>query len=73
MRSRGGCAYISMKAILNSIASVWNLLLLFALIGALFWFLYSFVLRRFIRLRKIASIRERRMLQEAAERDLNQK
>ena len=54
---------------LYNLAAFWNLLLLLAAVAALLWFLYRFVLRRFIRARRIANFRERRMLREAAERE----
>ncbi len=53
---------------LSSLAAIWNLLLLIAVVGTLIWFLYWFGLRRLIRLRKIAGAKERRLLREAAER-----
>jgi len=58
-----------MTTFFSSTAAVWNLLLLLAAIATLVWFLYWFVLRRFIRARKIAGARERRLLREAAERE----
>jgi len=53
-----------------NLAAIWNLILLLAAAGALVWFLYWFVLRRLIRARRIAGARERRMLREAAEREI---
>jgi len=53
-----------------NLAAIWNLILLLAAAGALVWFLYWFVLRRLIRARRIAAVRERRMLREAAEREI---
>ncbi len=49
-------------------AAMWNLILLAAL-AILSWFFYWFGLRRLIRARKIAGVRDRRMLREAAERE----
>jgi hypothetical protein len=60
-----------MKTLLSNAAAIWNLLLLLAAIGTLVWFLYWFGLRRLIRARRIASSRDRRMLREAAEREVN--
>jgi len=60
----------SMTKLLFNAAALWNLILLLAAIVVLAWFLYWFVLRRLIRARKIAGARERRMLREAAEREL---
>jgi len=59
-----------MTKLLFNAAALWNLILLLAAIVVLAWFLYWFVLRRLIRARKIAGARERRMLREAAEREL---
>ena len=57
-----------MTALLSNLAAVWNLLLLAAAIAILMWFFYWFGLRRLIRARRIAGMRDRRMLREAAER-----
>jgi hypothetical protein len=59
-----------MKALLSNAAALWNLALLLAAIGTLVWFLYWFGLRRLIRARRIATSRDRRMLREAAEREV---
>jgi len=59
-----------MTKLLFNAAALWNLILLLAAIVVLAWFLYWFVLRRLIRARKIGGARERRMLREAAEREL---
>jgi hypothetical protein len=60
-----------MKTLLSNAAAIWNLLLLLAAIGTLAWFFYWFGLRRLIRARRIATSRDRRMLREAAEREVN--
>jgi predicted permease len=60
-----------MKTLLSNAAAVWNLLLLLVVIGTLVWFFYWFGLRRIIRAKRIASSRDRRMLREAAEREVN--
>jgi HAMP domain-containing protein len=57
--------------ILSNLAAFWNLVLLLVVIGTLFWFFYWFGLRRIIRARRIATSRDRRMLREAAEREVN--
>ena len=59
-----------MKTLLSNAAAIWNLLLLLAVIGTLAWFFYWFGLRRLIRARRIATSRDRRMLREAAEREV---
>jgi hypothetical protein len=61
---------LSMKTLLSNAAAIWNLLLLLAVIGTLVWFFYWFGLRRLIRARRIATSRDRRMLREAAEREV---
>jgi hypothetical protein len=63
---------LSMKTVLSNVAAIWNLLLLVAAIGTLGGFFYWFGVRRLIRARRIASSRDRRMLREAAEREVNQ-
>jgi hypothetical protein len=68
---RSSAVLIPMKTLLSNVAAIWNLLLLLAVIGTLVWFLYWFGLRRLIRARRIASSRDRRMLREAAEREVN--
>jgi hypothetical protein len=60
-----------MKMLLSNAAAIWNLILLLAAIGVLVWFFYWFGLRRIIRARRIAGSRDRRMLREAAEREVN--
>jgi hypothetical protein len=60
-----------MKSLLSNVAAVWNLVLLLAVIGTLGGFFYWFGLRRLIRAKRIASSRDRRMLREAAEREVN--
>jgi hypothetical protein len=62
---------LPMKTLLSNAAAIWNLLLLLAVIGTLVWFFYWFGLRRLIRARRIASSRDRRMLREAAEREVD--
>ena len=61
---------LPMKTLLSNAAAIWNLLLLLAVIGTLAWFFYWFGLRRLIRAKRIASSRDRRMLREAAEREV---
>lgn len=58
-----------MRNFLYNFAAFWNLLLLVGTAVVLVWFLYWFLLRRFVRARRIAGARERRMLREAAERE----
>ncbi|HTZ95759.1 MAG TPA: hypothetical protein VMB18_05145 [Terriglobales bacterium] len=58
-----------MKTFLYNFAAFWNLLLLLGTAVVLAWFLYWFLLRRFVRARRIAGARERRLLKEAAERE----
>jgi len=62
---------LPMKTLLSNAAAIWNLLLLLAVIGTLAWFFYWFGLRRLIRAKRIASSRDRRMLREAAEREVD--
>ena len=58
-----------MSRFLDNFGAISNLILLLASAAVLFWFLYWFLLRRLIRARRIANLRERRMLREAAERE----
>ena len=60
-----------MNMLVSNAAALWNLILLLVVIGTLFWFFYWFGLRRIIRARRIATSRDRRMLREAAEREVN--
>lgn len=62
-----------MTTLLSNAAALWNLILLLAAICILLWFLYWFGLRKLIRARKIAGLRERRMLREAAERESSER
>jgi hypothetical protein len=59
-----------MKTLLSNVAAVWNLILLIVVIATLLWFFYWFGLRRIIRARKFAHSRDRRMMREAAEREV---
>jgi len=54
---------------LSNLAAGWDLLLLAVSLLTLGGFLYSFILRRLLRARRIAHLRERRLLSEAAERE----
>jgi hypothetical protein len=58
-----------MKTFLYNFVAFWNLLLLLGTGVVLVWFVYWFLLRRFLRAKRIAGARERRMLREAAERE----
>jgi hypothetical protein len=58
-----------MRAWIESLAAMGNLMLLLFAAVTLAWFLFYFLLRRLIRARRIAHARERRMLREAAERE----
>jgi hypothetical protein len=62
---------VFMKTLLSNAAAIWNLLLFLAVVGTLVWFFYWFGLRRIIRAKRIASSRDRRMLREAAEREVD--
>jgi len=53
---------------LSGVATLWNLALFVVVLTTLAWFIYSFALRRLLRARRIRAIREKRLLQEAAER-----
>jgi len=57
--------------ILNQLAAIWNFLLLIAVVLVLGGFFYTLVIRRMLRVRRIANARERRLLREAAEREGN--
>jgi hypothetical protein len=58
-----------MRAWVESLAAMGNLLLWLLAAGTLAWFLVYFFLRRLLRARRIAHARERRLLREAAERE----
>ena len=60
-------------SLLYNAAAFWNLILLAVAIAVLGWFFYWFGLRRLIRARRIAGLRERRMLREAAEREADER
>ena len=49
---------------LGGVANWWSLALVLGSVGVLLWFVYSFCLRRLLRVRRIANIRLKRMLQE---------
>jgi hypothetical protein len=56
---------------INHLAAFWNLLLLIVVFLTLAGFFYTLVIRRMIRVRRIANARDRRLLREAAEREGN--
>jgi type IV secretory pathway VirB3-like protein len=53
----------------NHLAAFWNLMLLIAVFLVLGGFFYTLVIRRMLRVRRIANARDRRLLREAAERE----
>jgi membrane associated rhomboid family serine protease len=57
---------------LRNLAAFWNLVLLAAVFGTLGGFFYAVFLRKILRARRIANVRERRLLREAAERQSTQ-
>ena len=54
----------SVGDLIAGIANWWSLALILGSAGVLLWFLYSVCLRRLWRVRRIANIRLRRMLEE---------
>jgi hypothetical protein len=50
--------------LLHGIANLWGLGLIVAVVITLAWFVYSIFLKRLLRVRRIANIRLRRMLEE---------
>ncbi len=59
----------AVTSFLNQAGSLWSLALLVATAGTLLWFVYWVFLRRLLRVRRIARIRSKRLLNEAADRD----
>jgi hypothetical protein len=54
--------------IFSNLAALWNLLLFLAIAIVLIRFFYAAFLRKWMRVRRIAHIRERRALREASQR-----
>lgn len=52
----------------TNLAAFWNLVLLAAVFVTLGWFFYAVFLKKLLRARRIAIVRERRLMREAAER-----
>jgi hypothetical protein len=52
------------REFLRGVANWWSLALVLGSIGVLLWFVYSICLRRLLRVRRIANIRLKRMLEE---------
>lgn len=50
--------------LLRGIANIWSLGLIVAVMVTLAWFVYSIFLKRLLRVRRIANIRLRRILEE---------
>lgn len=55
--------------LIAALAALWNVLLLAFAILTLLGFCYFIFVRRFLRARRIAHARDRRLLREAAERE----
>ena len=53
---------------LANLAAAWNFFLVILAAGTLCWFVFHFVLRRLWRIRQINVAREKRLIQEAADR-----
>jgi hypothetical protein len=53
-----------MADLFRGLANVWGVGLIVAAAGTLAWFVYSVCLRRLLRVRRIANIRLRRILEE---------
>jgi hypothetical protein len=56
------------KVLFYNLAALWNLLLFVAAFATLFGFIYRAFLRKLLRARRIAHFREKRLLQEASDR-----
>ena len=59
----------ALMAFLTQVGNLWLITLFAGTAGVLSWFVYWVCLRRILRARKIARIRWRRLLTEAASRD----
>ena len=57
-------AFPSIGDLLQGVANWWSLALVLGSIGALLWFVYSICVRRLLRVRRIANIRLKRILDE---------
>jgi O-antigen/teichoic acid export membrane protein len=55
---------------LTHAGAIWSLVLFCAVPAVLLWFIYRVFLRRILRARRIAHIRMRRLMEEAAERGM---
>lgn len=60
-----------MQGILNNVAALWGFLLLASVLVVLLWFFYRVLLRKVLRMRRIAVIRSKRELREAVERGVS--
>lgn len=57
-------AFPSLGELLRGVANWWSLALVLGSVGVLLWFVYTICLRRLLRVRRIANIRLKRMLEE---------
>jgi hypothetical protein len=55
--------------LLRGLANLWSLGLIIAVVVTLAWFVYSIFLKRWLRVRRIANIRLRRILEESQRSD----
>ena len=53
---------------LSGLAELWNLVMLVVVLATLAWFVYWVFLRKFLRARRIANIRLKRVLSERSSR-----
>jgi membrane protein implicated in regulation of membrane protease activity len=60
-------------AVLHNVLALSNVALFVFAAGVLAWFLYAVIVRRLLRARRIANARMKRMLQEAGDRDKDQR
>jgi hypothetical protein len=57
-------AFPSTGELLRGVANWWSLALVLGSVSVLLWFVYSICLRRLLRVRRIANIRLKRILEE---------
>ncbi len=57
-----------LRQLIDAMGSLWNLAVVLGVVVVLAGFVYAIFLKRLLRARRIAHMRERRLLREAAER-----
>ena len=68
--ARAGPTIAVVLSLIHSLLTIFAVVLVFVAAATLLWFFYSFFLRRFIRARRIANLRLKRIMQESEDESI---